>query len=137
MKSFTKRVAKKPKVHRVERTRNGGTETESMHMGKIRSALRNLSRWWKPFAIALKQASQTSYVGRSKRVVYLCASCNHFFVRKNVEVNHIVPAGSLKSYDDLPNFCRRLFIEDVSQLEVLCKECHKEVTKDQKINSTL
>jgi len=131
MKSSTKRPVK-AKVDRVPRTRNGGTETESMHMGKIRSALRNLSRWWKPLAIALKNASHTSYVGRAKRVVYLCASCNHFFVRKNVEVNHIIPAGSLKSYDDLPDFCRRLFIEDVSQLEVLCKECHKQITSDQR-----
>jgi len=130
-----KRTAKKPVKPRVERTRNAGSETESMHMSKIRSALRNISRWWKPFAIALKAASHTSYVGRSKRVMYLCAACNKFYGRKNVEVNHIIPAGSLKSYDDLPDFCRRLFVEDVSQLEVLCKECHKEETRQQKEKS--
>lgn len=126
------RKPRKPVTPRVERTRNGGAESQSMHMGKIRSALRNLSRWWKPFAIALKAASHTSYVGRAKRVMYLCASCNKLHGRKSVEVNHIVPAGSLKSYDDLPDFCRRLFVEDVSQLEVLCKECHKEETARQR-----
>jgi hypothetical protein len=103
-----------------------------MHIGKIRSALRNLSRWWKPFAIALKAASHTSYVGRAKRVMYLCASCNKFHGRKNVEVNHMIPLGSLKSYDDLPGFCERLFVEDTSLLEVLCKECHKEETARQR-----
>jgi len=82
--------------------------------------------------MALKAASKTTFVGRKKQVAYLCSSCCNFFSRKNVEVNHITPAGTLRSYDDLPNFCRRLFIEDVSQLEVLCKECHMEVTKMQK-----
>lgn len=130
-----KRVVKKPKVHRVERTRNGGSETESMHMGKIRSALRNISRWWKPLQMALKASSTTAYVGRRKQVAYLCASCNRLHSRKNVEVNHIIPAGSLKTYEDLPAFCRRLFVEDISQLEVLCKECHLEVTKKQKEKS--
>jgi hypothetical protein len=120
------------KVHRVPRTRNGGTETESQHMGKIRSALRNMSRWWKPFAIALKAASHTHYVGRSKRVMYLCRVCNTLHGRKNVEVNHIVPVGSLKTYSDLPAFCQRLFVEDPSLLEVVCKSCHLEITQDQR-----
>jgi len=131
MKSSTKRPVK-AKVLRSPRTRNGGTETESMHMGKIRSALRNISRWWKPFAIALKNASHTSYVGRAKRVVYLCAACNKLYGRKNVEVNHIIPVGSLKTYDDLPAFCQRLFVEDISLLEVVCKECHQQITSDQR-----
>jgi hypothetical protein len=129
MKNSKPRKAVTP---RVERTRNGGHETQSMHMNKIRSALRNLSRWWKPFDVALKNCSQTSYVGRVKRVVYLCASCNKFYSRKNVEVNHIVAIGSLKSYEDLPGFCERLFVEDVSLLEVLCKDCHKEETAKQR-----
>jgi len=53
-------------------------------------------------------------------------------VRQSVEVNHIVPVGSLKSYADLPGFCERLFVEDVSLLEVVCKECHAEITKAQR-----
>lgn len=124
-----KKPVKKP---RVERTRNGGTETHSQHMGKIRAAMRNLSRWWKPFAIALKEASHTSYSGRAKRVMYLCASCNKLYTRKSVEVNHIIPVGSLKTYTDLPGFCERLFVEDTSLLEVVCKGCHSEITSEQR-----
>jgi len=127
-----KRTAKKISKPRVERTRNGGTETHSQHMTKIRAAMRNLSRWWKPFAIALKEASNISYVGRAKRVMYLCASCNKLHGRKNVEVNHIVPVGSLKTYSDLPGFCERLFVEDISLLEVVCKECHSAITSEQR-----
>jgi len=133
MKSSTKNSKpRKPVTPRVERTRNGGHETQSMHMGKIRSALRNLSRWWKPFVIALKNASHISYSGKAKRVLYLCASCNKLHGRKSVEVNHIIPLGSLKTYQDLPGFCERLFVEDISKLEVLCKECHKEETAKQR-----
>lgn len=131
MRKPIKTTSVKPKrivTPRVERTRNGRTETQSQHIGKLRSALRNLSRWWKPFSMALKAASSVQYIGRKKRVFYLCAECNKLFDRKQVEVNHKVPLGSLKTYEDLPGFCERLFVEDLSLLEVLCKECHKEET---------
>ena len=52
--------------------------------------------------------------------------------RKSVEVNHMIPLGSLKTYEDLPGFCERLFVEDISKLEVLCKECHKGETAKQR-----
>jgi len=58
-----KRAAKKPVTPRVERTRNYKTETQSQHIGKLRSALRNISRWWKPFSVALKAASVKCSVG--------------------------------------------------------------------------
>lgn len=131
MKLHMKRSIK-PKTQRVARTRNGGTETESQHMGKIRSALRNISRWWKPFAMALKSARVTHHVGRRKRVLYLCSACDKLYDRKQVEVNHIVPVGSLKTYADLPGFCERLFVENPSLLEVVCKECHLGITQEQR-----
>lgn len=132
---LVKTTSVKPKrivTPRVERTRNGGTETASQHIGKIRSALRNLSRWWKPFAMALKAASVTHHIGKRRRVLYLCAECERMHDRKEVEVNHKIPTGSLKTYEDLPGFCERLFVEDISLLEVLCKECHKEETARQR-----
>lgn len=125
--------SKKPVQNpRVARIRNAQTETQSQHMNKIRSMLRSLSRWWKPMQLALKASSTTYTVGRAKRVMFLCAQCNKLHERKNVEVNHIEPAGSLKDYNDLPAFCERLFVEDISKLEVLCKPCHLEITKAQR-----
>jgi len=117
---------------RVARTRNSGSETQSMHMGKIRSALRNISRWWKPFSVALKEASHTTFSGKAKRVLYQCVVCNKLHGRKNVEVNHIIPVGSLKTYSDLPGFCERLFVEDIALLEVVCKDCHAVITSEQR-----
>jgi len=127
-----KRAAKKPVTPRVERTRNYKTETQSQHIGKLRSALRNISRWWKPFSVALKAASVKCSVGGRIRVLYLCANCKRMLDKKSVEVNHKVPLGSLKTYEDLPGFCERLFVEDINKLEVLCKDCHKEETAKQR-----
>ena len=127
------RNSKKPvKNPRVARTRNGGTQTQAGHMNDIRSMLRSLSRWWKPMQLALKASSTTYTVGRAKRVMFLCAQCNKLHERKNVEVNHIEPAGSLKDYNDLPSFCEKLFVEDISKLEVLCKPCHLAITVAQR-----
>jgi len=128
------KTVKKTVKARVPRTRNLNTETESMHMGKIRSALRAMTRFhWKPIS-QVRRAAQCGYAsvidkGKSKRVpVYKCALCS--LITPKVQVDHIHPAGSLRSYADLPLFCERLFCEDVTQLRVLCKECHKIVTVD-------
>ena len=115
-----------------ERTRNGGTETEAKHMSNIRGMLRRMTRFWKPKQMALKAVSKQFISGGVKSVRYNCKICTGWFPLKSVEVNHIIPAGSLKSYKDLPQFCENLFVEDISLLEVLCKECHARVTKEQK-----
>lgn len=120
-------------TRRVERTRNLKTETESEHMGKIRSALRRLSRFWKPATASLALVHRP-YSGDNKRIKheYLCYSCKCWYQRKLVEINHIVPCGTLKSYDDVSGFLERLFCEDVKGYTVLCKECHKLETATQR-----
>lgn len=124
-------------TRRVERTRNLNTETESEHMGKIRSALRRLSRFWKP-ALASLELVHRPYTGTNKRIKheYLCASCNCWKIRKDVEINHKVPCGTLKSYNDVSAFLERLFCEDVHGYSVLCKECHKAETAVQRTTNT-
>jgi hypothetical protein len=123
----------KTSKQRVERTRNLGTETNSEHMGKIRSALRRLSRFWKPALAALKEACR-SYTGTNKRMKYeyQCDECKEWKPRKEVQINHKVPCGTLTEYKDVPSFLERLFCEDVSGYNVLCKECHLKETKEQR-----
>lgn len=115
-----------------ERTRNGGTETQAKHMSNIRGMLRRMTRFWKPKQLALKAVSKVVISGGKKTIRYQCKHCREWYIGKNVEVNHIIPAGSLKSYADLPSFCENLFVEDITLLEVLCKECHARVTKEQR-----
>jgi hypothetical protein len=118
-----KKTSRKTKV---ERTRNANTWTESQYFSKIRSALRNAFRFWKPFSICLENASRP-YKGSNKlqKKEYQCNNCKKWFPRKNVNVDHIEECGSLKTYEDIVPFIQRLCVEDVSKLQVLCKVCHK------------
>lgn len=122
--------AKKPKKEKVPRTRASGTMTESAFWSWIRSALRQKSRWWKPIS-DVKKASRRDYKGENKRqkYEYQCALCEDWFPDKQIEVDHIVPAGSLKSSDDLKGFVERLFCE-AEGLRVLCKDCHYQITNN-------
>lgn len=63
--------------------------------------------------------------------VYSCASCKQRFKQKEVAVDHIVPAGQLKSFDDLGPFAERLFVGPEG-LQVLCHPCHDIKTKEDK-----
>lgn len=113
--------------------RNNGWQTEAEHMAAIRSALRSASRFWKPAAAALEAASRP-YTGTNKRIKkeYQCVMCLSWLVRAKVEINHIMPCGTLKCYEDVVQFLYNLFAEDVSAYEVVCKECHKGITAKQR-----
>jgi 5-methylcytosine-specific restriction endonuclease McrA len=125
-KKPTKRAARIPK------TRNSGTMTESAFWSFIRSALRQKSRWWKPIT-ECKMKARRPYKGPNKRqkFEYLCNSCKTWFPEKQINVDHIVGAGSLNCGQDLPGFVDRLFCEQ-DNLQVLCTTCHDHKTKLEK-----
>jgi hypothetical protein len=58
---------------------------------------------------------------------YRCCICEQWFPRKEVQVDHIEPCGSLKSYKDLETFAARLFCEPQG-LRVTCVNCHQSIT---------
>lgn len=124
-----KRASKKPRVPKV---RNAGTMTESAFWSFIRSALRQKSRWWKPITLC-KTKARRAYKGSNKRqkFEYKCNNCGEWFQEKKINVDHIIPAGSLNCSADLPGFVERLFCE-VDNLQVLCTSCHDEKTKLEK-----
>lgn len=125
-----RKVSKKP---RVVRTRNAGTMTESAFWSFIRSALRQKSRWWKPIT-QCKLKARRPYKGPNKRqkFEYQCNNCKEWFPDKRVNVDHITPAGTLRTASDLPGFVERLFCE-IDGLQVLCSKCHDEKTKQEKL----
>lgn len=116
---------------KVARTRNAGTWTEAMYWSHVRSALRSAFRYWKPIKNA-KMKARREYHGKNKRqkYEYQCAMCGKWFSDKEVEVDHIIPVGSLRSEDDLIKFVRNLTQEDGFQ--VLDKECHREKTNKER-----
>ena len=125
-KKPTKRAVKVPK------TRNAGTMTESAFWSFIRSALRQKSRWWKPIT-ECKMKARRPYKGPNKRqkFEYQCNTCKSWFPDKQINVDHIVGAGSLNCGADLPGFVDRLFCEQ-DNLQVLCETCHNTKTQLEK-----
>jgi 5-methylcytosine-specific restriction endonuclease McrA len=127
-------MTKKKVVRRktTPKTRNAGTMSESAFWSFIRSALRQKSRWWKPITQCKMEARRT-YTGPLKRqkYEYQCNSCNKWFPEKQINVDHIIGAGSLNCAADLPGFVERLFCEQ-DNLQVLCTECHDKKTKLEK-----
>ena len=109
----------------VEKTRNSNTWSEARYFGFIRSTLRAGFTRWGPKHEAKKKA-KVAYNA------YECASCGETFTNKEVEVDHIVPAGSLKSFDDLPQFVERLFCE-ADGFQLLCKPCHQDKTNAERL----
>ena len=117
MKKKTPRILK-PKP------RNAGTMTESAFWSFIRSGLRQKSRFWKPVLLS-KEKAKRMYQGPNKKqkYEYQCNSCKKWYAAKDVNVDHIIPAGELNCATDLPGFVERLFCE-VDNLQVLCSGCH-------------
>lgn len=106
--------------------------TEARYWSFIRSALR---RGWSKYPNKFKTLNaakrrKTNAKGNQK-YEYQCASCSKFFAGKNVSVDHIVPAGTLREFSDLPEFVSRLFCP-IEGLQVLCHKCHKAKTNEER-----
>jgi hypothetical protein len=103
--------------------------TEAKFWGFLRSGLRAAFRRYPPKYETLK-AAERPYTGPNKRQKkeYQCASCEAWFKRTEVEVDHIVPTGPLRKWEDLEPFVKGLAAGAAKQ-QVLCKEeCHKAKT---------
>jgi 5-methylcytosine-specific restriction endonuclease McrA len=127
-KAAKKRIPLKP---RVPRTRNANTWTEAEYFAHISIALRDTFRYWKPMYNALNRVRRP-YTGKPKSIgktqvkwEYKCAFCGNYFIRTEVQIDHIVPCGSLRSYEDIVPFLQRLTAEDEKSYQILCKKDHK------------
>lgn len=112
-----------------EKPYNNGTWTQARYFGFIRSGLRRMSLRWGPRNIA-KNAVRRDYTGDNPRqkYEYQCSVCGGWFKGADVEVDHVVECGELRSFDDLPGFVARLFCE-ADGFRVLCKHtCHRRKT---------
>ena len=110
----------------VPRTRAGNTWTEARYWQFIRSALRQAySRY--PVKFQVKKEAERTVQGCRHKYEYKCAECSGWFTNKEIQVDHIEPAGKLSNYKDLAGFVKRLFCE-ADGMQVLCLECHQSKT---------
>jgi hypothetical protein len=69
---------------------------------------------------------------------YQCAQCKQWFPDKvggkpAVYIDHIVPCGTLKEFGDIQGFIERCYPDDPRAFQVLCKACHAEKTKAERM----
>lgn len=117
----------------VERPYNNGTWTSAEFFSRIRSALRSKFAYWKPIQLAAEKASRPNQ-SKNKRLKkeYQCAICKKWFKRADTHVDHIIACGSLKCFEDIVPFIKRLTEEDVNMYQLLCKKCHLIKTKKER-----
>jgi hypothetical protein len=129
MATKRKKAVAKPKTLK---TRNAGTMTESAFWSFIRSGLRQKSRFWKPIT-QCKMAARRPYKGPNKRqkFEYQCNVCDKWFPEKKINIDHVIPAGTLRCANDLPGFVERLFCE-IDNLQCICEGCHNVKTQNEK-----
>ena len=103
--------------------------SEAYILSRIRATLRRLSMQM-PTVRICKLAARRRYSGIDKRqkFEYKCAKCEKWFPEKGTQVDHIVPAGSMKTFEDIGPFARRLLFAGAGELQCLCRGCHKEKT---------
>ena len=107
--------------------------TESAYWGMLRSSLRRAFRFWKPIVLA-KHAARRKSQSANKRLKFefQCKHCEQWFPDKEVEVDHVIPCGSLKCYEDIPDFVKRLTAEDMDSYQILCHTCHTAKTNNER-----
>jgi len=118
-----------------EKTRCGNLWTEARFRSFIKGNLRRVTQKWAPISDCLRKA-------RTRRGYYTCAGCLEEVATstrdengkrvKNVMVDHIEPiidpAVGWVSWDETID---RMFSE-ADNLQVLCYDCHKRKTDDEK-----
>lgn len=120
-------------MREIIKTRNGGEWTESRYRSFIKGGLRSVSVRWPPRYKCLDDAKVGKRINKSSGRLaehYKCAKCLDIFPAKEVEVNHIVPVVPLTGFTTWDETVERLFCEQ-SGLEVVCKPCHKSITKQE------
>ncbi|NOR58434.1 MAG: hypothetical protein GQ474_07925 [Sulfurimonas sp.] len=115
--------------------RNGGTWTEARYWQQVRSHLRNGFRYWKPIAQCKEKARRPNR-SENKRLKweFQCKDCKQWFPDKQVQVDHIIEAGTLKCAEDLVGFLERLTAEGEEDYQLLCKPCHQTKTNKERKN---
>ena len=104
--------------------------TTSKFFSFIRSGLRAKFSRWPPKYECLADAKRI-VSGKRHKYEFKCAQCKKWKKQKEVQIDHIVPCGTLKTYTDLPGFVERLFVGK-EKLRVLCIACHKGITNESK-----
>ncbi len=80
-----------------------------------------------------RQAAIPAPAGHRAKKVIQCEFCQKYHAQSKIEVDHIIPAGSLKEWADVGPFMERM-LNPTGGYRLLCKPCHKTHTYAEKHN---
>jgi len=108
--------------------------TEKFILSRIRATLRRLSMQMPAIRECKLRARRAYTAGLNPRQKYelQCADCREWFQEKQIQVDHVEPAGALQSFDDVGPFARRLLFPSQDGLRCLCLTCHNIRTQEQR-----
>lgn len=66
-----------------------------------------------------------------------CNICKVDMLAKDLQVDHLKPAGKLSSLSDISQFVENLLFVGLDDLQYVCKECHRSITYSQAHDITL
>lgn len=78
-----------------------------------------------------RQARKPAPKGSRAKFVITCEFCRKDHAQTKIEVDHIIPAGSLKNWEDIGPFMQRM-LNPSGGYRLLCKPCHKTHTYAEK-----
>lgn len=127
-KKATKK-ATKPRGARVERTRCSGTKTEAGMVSWVLSYLRKMTLRWKPRFDRMNEGRKKKPLGKNGREVWAntCEHCNKWFKTSDLDMDHVLPIGGMKSLDEAGRWLKMALVE-IEGYQRLCKKCHDKKT---------
>lgn len=83
--------------------------------------------FWKPVSIVKQESRRAVKGGGKQKWEYQCNICKGWFKGTEIQVDHIIEAGSLSCKEDVGDFIERLFCEK-DGLQVICHKREDGVT---------
>lgn len=108
-------------------------KTEAAFYAWVRGQLR---RGWSRHPVKhlyLKQNRYKKENARGKMTWHLtCEQCELAAPQTQIEIDHIVPAGSFTCKEDIQGFVERLYFVTFDTIRAVCKECHGILTHQER-----
>lgn len=122
--------------------RDSRTGAKKSYRFLISSALR---RVWSLYSPTRKEAleiakmeltliNKDGSISKRKKFMYLCQGCGKFFDKKEVQVDHIEPVGSVPDWPGNPGDWEKYIKAvncEVENLQILCKPCHNKKSAEE------
>lgn len=108
-------------------------KTESAFYGWVRGQLR---KGWSRHPIKNLLIQNNRFKkdnGKGRHTWHLeCSICKQDTPQTKIQVDHITPAGSLNSVDDIGPFIERLYFVTFDSLRIVCIPCHAIITHQER-----